>query len=347
MALELTWGEMRSYDLSEVSTVAAIYKSTVFAWKQFLTGAIGPNNAGVWTVVSSSNGAGNYGSSDLWASTANIVGATAGNNHSWILLRQTTLGVDLLFDCASVTYQYYPTVYAAPTGTFTGGSATAAPSSLQFFGHVASGNRQINNNTAGTASRINGLLSTRGDFWLLFSHSGTNVVYSALGLSKLSDVKTNDPFPWALWITSTNLGFAKQGVHPMEGGNGGAMAMPCIHCRGYSGVRPTNDYVYNAAGVVWPTVASSSSSFPNDTYVSASPLDRTALTQSDGKSLTFPVYVGITQANIQDFKGRWPDALLGSAGVAVNTASPSVEAQQYIKAGPHMWLPFSGGILGL
>lgn len=347
MALELTWGELRSYDLADVSTVAAIYKGTVFALKRFLTGAIGPNNAGIWTVVASSDGAGGYSSnSDLWVSEANV-NYTSSGNRSWILLRQATLGVDLVIFCTNSSPQVFPTIRVAPCGTFTGGSASAAPTATTDFGFnfTSNSSRLMNSNVAGTASRVNALLSTRGDFWFLFSHAGTNIVYSAIGLSKLSDVKNADPFPWAMFETGSGQGFSKLGVHPMDAGNSGAVGIPCIHCLGYSGVAPANTSVSTVAGIIWPCVATNSQSAP--TYLSASPLDRVALSQSDGKTLTFPVYIGITQDPIVDFKGRWPDALLGSVAVAVNTASPSVEAQQFIKAGPHMWLPFSGGILGL
>ena len=347
MALELTWGEMRSYDLVDVSTVAAIYKGTVFALKQFLTGAIGPNNAGIWTVVASSDGAGGYSSnSDLWVSEANVNYTTSGNR-SWVLLRQATLGLDLVIFCTNASPAMFPTIRTAPTGTFTGGSATAAPTATTDFGFnfTSNSSRAMNNNTAGTPSRINALLSTRGDFWFLFGHAGTNTVYSAIAVSKLSGVKNSDPYPWAMFETGNGQAFSKLGIHPTDTAASGAIGIPCIHCLSYSGVAPTNTNVSNVAGIVWPCVATNATSAP--TYVAASPLDRVALAQSDGKTLTFPVHIAITQDPIVDFKGRWPDALLGSIAVAVNTASPSVEAQQYIKAGPYMWLPFSGGVLGL
>jgi hypothetical protein len=82
-----------------------------------------------WTVSGSSNGAGAGAMDgvDRWASAANVIWNTTGNNHSWIVLKQTGIdvGFEVLIDC-NVAQQYYLTVTWATSG-FAGGSATTAP----------------------------------------------------------------------------------------------------------------------------------------------------------------------------------------------------------------------------
>lgn len=84
-----------------------------------------------FSVVSSCDGTGNYGSTDYWASGANIVNAAAGSNHSWMVLSNSNIssGFQLCVDFASGSsvprIAYF---YISVNGTgFTGGTAVARP----------------------------------------------------------------------------------------------------------------------------------------------------------------------------------------------------------------------------
>jgi hypothetical protein len=75
----------------------------LWLWKELLIGnysgkggTVGPEGArpatSYWTVVRSSDGAGNVASSDLWVARTNVIRATAGTNHSWIVLKSPVSG---------------------------------------------------------------------------------------------------------------------------------------------------------------------------------------------------------------------------------------------------------------
>lgn len=82
-----------------------------------------------WTVVSSSDGAGTAAASDLWATSANIIGNTAATDHSWIRLRQTGIAsnFELLLDCTSSGLYAGTLVISPGAGFVTGGTATDRP----------------------------------------------------------------------------------------------------------------------------------------------------------------------------------------------------------------------------
>ncbi len=82
-----------------------------------------------WTVVGSSNSvAAGLDAVDRWAAASNIVFNSAGNAHSWIVLKQTGLGSNfqILLDCNN-TDTASLTVLMSMSAGFSGGSITAAP----------------------------------------------------------------------------------------------------------------------------------------------------------------------------------------------------------------------------
>lgn len=342
--MELTWGEMRNVEVPDHSTVTLLARHQVLMVKQFLTGTIGPNNAGVWTVVASSDGV-TRADSDQWADVSDVV---LGN--SWVLLRSSGLGLDLVLYATGASVTQPLVVAGASSGTFSAGTYNTRPTSAVEF------KKQNDNQTMyivpGTPvpMKMHGLLSTRGDFWLIGSLVGQSRPAWAFGICKLSGTKAGDEAPWAMHFggyannSPTIYALSKNAVYPIVSGNGGAVS-GTFACRAFNGAEVLNDYVYRMAGAIWPSVSCSGASFPTDSYVSQGPLDRTITAVSDGLSLTFPVYIAITATDIQDFKGTWPDALLGSVSVPINMPSPTVGQQQYLKVGTAVWLPFTGGTL--
>lgn len=94
-----------------------------------------------WTVWGSSNGAGAFGNNDgvdRWAAYTNVVFSTAGNNHGWIVLKQTGLGTNaaICFDALCFGgLAYYASIVLFPTGAMTNGSAVARPSATNEIGY--------------------------------------------------------------------------------------------------------------------------------------------------------------------------------------------------------------------
>lgn len=85
-----------------------------------------------WTCPGSSNGTGT-GALDAvnrWASIANLVWASAGSNHGWIVLKQSAIGasggLQMCIDLSNANSANFTIVFSANAG-FTGGTATARP----------------------------------------------------------------------------------------------------------------------------------------------------------------------------------------------------------------------------
>lgn len=104
------------------------YGTTMFAWKQALTG-FGSNP---WTVVSSSKGDGTFGAVDHWVDVASCNIHGNGVNHSWIVLQQAALAGGAFQMCVDLkktggNQSSIMEVVISEGGLFTAGSATARP----------------------------------------------------------------------------------------------------------------------------------------------------------------------------------------------------------------------------
>jgi len=100
------------------------------AWTDNANAATTPTSN--WSVTSSSDGVGGFGNNDnndRWAADGNVIWANAGVNHSWIVLKQTGLAgtVYLCIDC--VGGNSYSATFVFSRNQFTGGTATARPTS--------------------------------------------------------------------------------------------------------------------------------------------------------------------------------------------------------------------------
>lgn len=124
-ALSKTW----QYSVNNTITATGTYSNTARNAIYSIKNALVSFGTLPWTVVSSSSGTGTSGASDLWASSANIIGDTAGSNHSWIRLRQTGIATnfELLLDCVSSDLSSGTLVISPSAGFVTGGTATDRP----------------------------------------------------------------------------------------------------------------------------------------------------------------------------------------------------------------------------
>jgi hypothetical protein len=349
MPTELTWGEMRDQAVASFATTTLLMQSIIYDMKRFLAGAIGPGGAGIWTVAEScdgTGGAGSFGMSDKWNAGTKIVRAAAGSNHSWCRLTNATLGLECVLDVNGTTADTYPlSVWFAPAFG-TAGTATARPTGTYEWGAQDALPLDTNHMlfSAAAAAKVHGLLSTRGDFWFFASMNFSSAVYSALGVCRLSDAKAGDLMPFASYFAGTNLAlrYNTLSYYAVESSFSGTN-LPFVRCRTYNRTALSNADYGNCAGIIWPIVACNYTSPPMSI---GGPLYGAGPGRANSLSLTFPAYVAISSSLYCDFKGRWPDMLLGHMSLAANTISPIVGAQERLKIGA-CWLPFVGGPLSL
>lgn len=124
--LDKTWQFTVNQSYTGASALAAT-QSLVFGIKQAMRG-FGSDAWGCW---GSSNGAGTFGngdSIDRWAASTNLIWNTAGNQHSWIVLTQTGLGVTALCVDLNAANSATASFILFPTGVGSNGTATARPS---------------------------------------------------------------------------------------------------------------------------------------------------------------------------------------------------------------------------
>jgi hypothetical protein len=121
-----------------------------------------------WSVVGSSNSASfNMSGTDTWSSLSDMVRAAAGTNHSWIVLRNSSLGggsgLEICFDYVGSSSYMYSTIYSYSAG-FTGGARNNRP--------TATDEVQIQSGTANNLSIFNGVGNFPYSLTKLFSSDG-------------------------------------------------------------------------------------------------------------------------------------------------------------------------------
>lgn len=133
---ELTW----AYNVNQTFTASVDAYSTVrevlFNIKQSLTSSAGGVSS-PWVVVSSSN-ATVASAGDNWSTSADVVSAYNGQNHSWVVLQQSALGnyqilIDYYSDAGNgARYNFWISNAAG----FTGGSTTSRPTATDEYQRI-------------------------------------------------------------------------------------------------------------------------------------------------------------------------------------------------------------------
>lgn len=190
---------------ASTTTAGAMFQSALFILKQSLiNSASGGTTSGTrvstsnWTVLGSSNSTtAALDATDRWTTYTNIVQANNGTAHSWIVLRNSTLGYDLLLDANSSTTTTGRIAVAPSSTTFTGGSTTAGPTStaeidLLSTSTGASINAAIFPDTT-TAGACYGhfITADNGEFLYLTSRSGLGIFTSFIGVQKTTGGDTD------------------------------------------------------------------------------------------------------------------------------------------------------------
>lgn len=275
----------------------------------------------VWTCLSSSDGTSVAGS-DLWGATytaSKLVTNYNGSAHSWILLRNTTVNLDLLIDLNNAIAGYLR-VSCADIGSYGAGTTTSGPisSTSEFQLGVAPGvaatSLILGDKTLTTQHYCHITFDDSGYFWFLVNRLTTYVFHSSIALLQTTGA---DPL-------DTRNRFLVMGGGTIS--NQGA---------------PQFTYVASQQGVTSraydKTLAiggASSQSYATNFVVDPNHLDDAL----SGASYMYPVKVWSTTP--LSYRGTFPD-VYECHNIIPGMSYPDVPTQTHLTAGNYL-LPFYG-----
>lgn len=275
-----------------------------------------------WTVQGSCNGAGGAGSfsqppggTDKWLTDADLVGNTAGSNHSWIVLRQTGIAAnfELCIDLAASTANAC-TIVVSPAAGFTGGSATARPTATDEI--VLISTTTFTANSADVAIRWSVSQSTDGQCTRIW-WAAAGAVCGWMLFDKPGNPTSGWSNPSASWAmtgvpTAANL-FGSNGRMRSGSTNGNV----CMLVEGYTTNLGPNDTVFgniaNEIDSAWPM---------------------------------YPLGFACVTTGVRGRHGSLVDAWAGSAAVGTGDTYPNDASNQFVQIGA-LILPWNGGAVNL
>jgi len=333
MTLSRSWYSNVNVAASDTSTAPLAAKSLVWGFKnQLVTSA--PSGGGAWSVVSSNDGTGGFGNNDdndRWTTSfdsTKIVRAAAGVNHSWIVLKSpVALGpYYLCLDFVGAADNLLSASFSK--NTYTGGTATAAPTSTNSI-TMAGATVTFFDNTA-NPHKMQTTMDANGNFWFMISKNGTGFFYSLWGIQTLVETRAGDSWPvfsfnaangssrGAGEITNTQIIFNSGGAAAAGGGVGG---------RGFGGAATVQSVPIYSSMTVSGTAA-----YFQDVVTTSNAADSTY----DG----LPAFVVTTTASNMGIRGRIPDVYQISDGAAVGSSHPNSTSQEHVVVG-NLLIPFT------
>jgi hypothetical protein len=179
VAKELTWTHVKSTYAGDADVLTQ-YREMMWHIFNFILTAGG-------VVQSSCNGAGAYGNNDSinrWATSANLIWNTAGNNHSWVVIK--FINRYMLIDLSTAS-SFYCTIQFSDS-KFYGGTATARPTSTssRAITTVSGTSWCCGQTTANKQFQLHGMYHTYG-MRLFISYGGNTGV--CLLFENLTDVR--------------------------------------------------------------------------------------------------------------------------------------------------------------
>ena len=278
-----------------------------------------------WVVRSSCNGAGgagSFGNSDLvdrWIADGNLVGAAAGVNHSWIVLRQTGIAANYeicieLLNAAlgTVTIAISP---SAAFGSLAVGSATARPTATDEI-IILNNTTWFSNNDA--THQIHAQLSTDGQCTRVNIWRATTNQCTFL----LIDKPLNPPAGWvnpsiAIFLATTvTIAATNSLLHATAIGNGRGTTAILMKLTEESNVDGLLSQIANIGNI------------PDDT---------------DSAWPFFPVGITSTTAANRGWKGTLADIWWSPIGVAdADTFPNNAAARQFVRFAGFIF-PWTGG----
>jgi len=163
-----------------------------------------------WVVRGSSNSStAGLDAVDRWTTSANIVKATSGSPHSWIVLRQTGIATnfELCID-ANHPVAYIGSIIVSPSAGFTGGTTTARPTATDEIVLISTTTWSSN---ADTQHQVHAWQSTDGACTIVQVWRGGSAQPTFLMF-----VKPNDP----------PTGWSNPSLSVALGNNGGGISAP-------------------------------------------------------------------------------------------------------------------------
>lgn len=202
------------YDLNLAIPLAAKSSSaTMVKWTAwYIVNRLADQNISVgttfsdanWTFVESCDGTNAPAAGNQWTTTfdaTKIVQASAGTNHSWAVIANSTLGVWLIVDCVSTTGCDFVLTYAAPSG----GTVTDRPTAVvevKFGVTAADGqNMQLNNGDTSIAQYVHTYHDASENVYFYTSFAGSAKFFSMLAIAKCTNVTTGDNRPTAMFFS--------------------------------------------------------------------------------------------------------------------------------------------------
>jgi hypothetical protein len=304
MSLTRTWSIQSINNVLDVSSLLNMHKATTLSLKQFITGQTPVNSSGAWTVVSSSNSV-TQSLSDNWNSVSDLVWASDGVAHSWIVLKSPAGYVPaggfvyLLLSCATGDSNL---VIKMSGNGFTGGSSTTDPTST---GASVWGGSQLWTATLPAGAKWHGTRNTFGDFVFLWSKNGSGLAASAFMVISRVEYQAADVFPvtFSAAFLETGRG-AFSGVDFSEFNTGNTR---CIWTDG--GATPNSSYI------IQPRDFGSNENWLDTSSTGVDWLDPT-------KIAAWPAHVATDGAH-SSYRGRLPDIDLVMLNLPNLTAEPS------------------------
>lgn len=270
MANEKTWYSWTDYSLPDVSAVANMLKSLVWCMKAALKGdistaSVGPEgtapSSSNWAVVASCDGttAARDGV-DRWTTTFDItklVSVTASGVHSWIELRNTTLGYSLLIDLICPVAQQCTMVLAKTA--FTGGTTSARPTSVDEVNWpgIPMVDSSVSSPAWSSGARLHKCIDASGNFWCFLSRNGSGAITGAYGIQTLKNLRmSSDAWPVVGLFHFNTSGAMKDSNNDFIRGSSSVI----LRGRGYDGAAIANMTVialqYGAASTLYSGFAS-------------------------------------------------------------------------------------------
>lgn len=349
MPLSRTWYTDANIVIPDGSTAALAAKSILFSLKALLKGTMGVNTQGLWTVVGSSDGLGNFSmaGADLWTDTfdgTKIVRGAPGVNHSWMLMQSpVALGpYYMLIDYSYTTDRQIVISYSKTA--FTGGSATTAPTSTMSWLAVDGATsatldsvRTFHDGLSGTY-RVTRVTDADGNFWFLTARNGSGFFQWVHGLQTLAETRPGELHPTMSFSSySTTIRGACGGN---ELGSSVDWGFSSHQNSNYS--RPLGGRRHDGTAIGTPAsnLTLSTVHFCHVSISSTWMENMTTPNPADGKHETMPVWVYHMEPGYKGIRGTIPDVSWISYSAPVGSSEPSSASQERMVVGA-MLLPSS------
>jgi hypothetical protein len=332
-AVTKTYSARGNVPYTNVLTTLAVAQSAIWALKEHMKNtAVGGSTSGtrhansVWTVRYSCDSvtAGVAGDGvDRWTTFANLIWNSSGSAHSWIVLRNTTLGYEVCIDLNSASSASARIAVAEIATPFTGGTTTTGPTATNEFlagttSIGASSNFQWQGDSAtGNFNWTHYITADDGQFYFVCSRTGLGYFSTFIAVQKTTAASPSDT------RNVFALGAFASGARGAP--SVGSLINTASGCVG----RFPNGAVNTTGGI------QSAGRFGATDWPGSIGIDSVT-----GNYLAFPHHVGSLGGAQPSYRGVFPDQY-SIATAPVGGAIPSAAAQERVVVGDII-MPYPG-----